>query len=203
VCWNILNLPGTIKRRRIIQKNRKVSDQELFNSGLIDREIFSDVYIPDYNITTENNYIDDKIGYNLDLTTGSCQLGYGWYPLEPVQLGDKKVGRWQQREATFYIKKGHHNKLILEYFAPVEAIGDDIKFEISISNIYHGVKIYSDFKLDSNLPQILSIDIKPLNDGILKVSSYMHNMWKPKDIFGNEDPRELGGMLLNARMSID
>lgn len=193
ILWNIVNLPRTIKKRLIIQKNRKKSDLEI--SKYIEQKMFPPVITPDYNVVDEKSLNKNKLKNYLDLEPKSYQLGYGWYNLET--LDDGCSFRWIKKEAVFFIKKQREKYLELNIFAPILNIKHDLNVSIKINK-----NLIYEFQLSTNEIKKIKVDLNDLKEiSFLDVLIHINPTWKPKEIFMNEDPRELGVGVLNARVS--
>lgn len=195
VWWNLAHLPSTIARRRQVQRGRQISDDELFERGLIsvgpypapppelprgrgrqdaDRWIVSNVLLPGH-------------------ASALGRLGAGWY--RPEQIAGV-MARVTCGRASCWLKTQPESSgaLVLRVHVPPEAAGRVLTVRCN------GVEARQE--LDGSLWQELRFWVAADSGGLLEID-LLTEPWTPHHLIENWDFRALGVAVETVRFVPD
>ena len=193
--WNLLRLPGTLSRRRRIQRDRRISDRELFESGLISIA----PYPADPPELPRAAWADGPgrlLRSDLLLTGYSSalgRLGPGWY--RPERIADD-MARVTAGRAFCRLKvgEGRSGELVLRVHVPPEAAGRRLTVRCN------GAEVSAD--LDGRLWQEVRLWTVADREGALEVE-LVTETWVPHRLSKNWDFRKLGCAVESLRFKGD
>ncbi len=187
ILWNVKVLADTLKKRKGIQKGRKIRDKEF--SSLIWQGMRLPVQFPDYSLLDLESFLKTKNRRPLvEISHDRWEhLGYGWYGRE-VYFGDGRTRyRWSKDEAVFYLwNKYGHGIVYIEVLGLFETLKQPREFSVSINDDPpHEFVIKSDHWETISVPYDGQV-------GPLEVKIKARDTWCPNDYFKNGDERSLG-----------
>ena len=90
--WNLVNLPSTLKERRRVQRGRRVTDEALFEAGLIDEAPMPPPFpVPAHDTGRSTADFAERGTLEPASTSGVGRLGPGWYARERHGAGWQRV----------------------------------------------------------------------------------------------------------------
>jgi len=186
--WNLWHLSSTLRERRFIQKKRSLSDQELFERGLIS----SDDYLPENprpNPILKSTETTPFRSHYLFVgePSGESRLISGWHAPE---LADGSRFRWTNGSAhsLLYASKGARGTLEIQAQLPNKAITNPY-IEVTCNGV--------EFRNDTHNPCLnLSFPVIADEAGVLNIE-IKSAMWSPRELEKSDDPRTLGCRVLS------
>lgn len=162
--WNARRIPDTLRKRRHIQKNRKITDRSFFQSGLIDTWRFSPQPRPEF---PRRDLAWGKIHwiYSPMLTpardSARGRLGPGWFP---VQKCAGRTVRPTTNTAACFLKVCPHARGVLSVDA-LHWLGEEQTGRLSIE--CNGLA--ASYAVPANAIKTLLMDVQCDENGILKI----------------------------------
>jgi GT2 family glycosyltransferase len=196
ISWNLLHLPGTLARRRWVQKRRRRPDRELMERGLISPFKFPPP-APERPVAgikhAERDWILSPV-----LLPGQYssidRLAYGWYPREKHADGWM---RWTCGEAGCFLQVGKEARgsLSITLDAPGPDLNRTVTVQCNQSERVHQLK--------GEGFEPISQPVQADANGLLEIH-ITSNAWVPHDITEwNRDYRRLGCRVKEVRFIPD
>lgn len=195
ILWNLKMLPDTLKKRKQIQKNRRVKDRDILH--LIWQEIKLPVQMPDYNLMNLSAYVEsNNRRCFIDMSDSRWEtVGYGWHGTESYFGNSKTKYRWSKDEAVFYLWSKHGNGIVLmDVLALSKLLKKERRFSVSVNN-----KLSHEFIIKSDNWETVTLPYEG-EKGPLEIKIRVENTWRPDDLFKNGDKRNLGIGLKRAEV---
>ena len=192
--WNLQYLFNTFGERRRIQRTRFISDDELFNKGLIRDSIWPapSPKVPTFSVSRQLEKIIESDALYPGEYSGAGRLGFGWYG-EPDFL-DGSLARMTSGMATCFLKTKPNLSGTLKVWLHVPEMvchNSRLKF---ICNGKENVCTPTGALWDC-----VSMPVEADQSGILSVKIFTENTWIPDNLFYNNDLRKAGCLIKELR----
>ncbi|MFQ3574236.1 MAG: glycosyltransferase, partial [Thermodesulfovibrionales bacterium] len=195
--WNLKHLITTLKERRKIRRERAVSDDFLFDSGLIERVIHPFIHQPDYEIQSLESFIKSKNVRDSVLmgVTDSCNLGHGWHRKEIWYKDNQTKIRCTMSEAVVFLySEVEEGSLILEIAGYKTPIWLNQSFSVFLNDIHQ-----KDFTVSDDNMKTYEIPFKGVS-GPIEIRIKINKTFIPDEYFQNRDKREIGIAVKSIRI---
>lgn len=186
LAWNFVSLPSTLRQRRAIQKSRVQSDAQVMAKMWPNLQL--PVYFPDYHLQTRQGFsrLEQKGTCVRMQDTDSGHLGFGWYApdwMESLQVSY----RWSRKKAVVFLWNEHEQSRIL---IQAVAMAGTLKKSRDFS-LYLNGSLAKNIVLTSDGREYIELDYQG-SQGLVELELVCTDTWRPDDVFGNKDYRDLG-----------
>ncbi|HWI84514.1 glycosyltransferase [Ramlibacter sp.] len=182
--WNLIHIRGTVRERRRLQRQRRISDNELFARGLIPEHVPPAPSIPPLTGASDSPPLIVASQLWPGRTSAVGRLGPGWYGPEGVD-GDVVRATCGDASATLKVEPGATGTVVVEIHVPdrvaeegvltLECNGGRQRFGLAAGSFWRTIEMPG--QADEN--------------GLLRIR-IGNTPWRPHDLFGNGDLRRLG-----------